>query len=67
MLDKVGDCRPISNVSFLSKVIEGVVADQLQALLENTDALDTFQSALVTLQENLLREADEQYFLVSPP
>ena len=55
-------------VSFLSKVVERVVADQLQALLDETDALDPFQSgfrprhgtetALVALCDDLLREAD---------
>ena len=33
-----------SPVSFISKVVERVVADQLQALLDETDALDPFQS-----------------------
>ena len=52
----------------MSKVVERVVADQLQAHLDETDALDQFQSgfrlrhgtetALVSLYDDLLREAD---------
>lgn len=30
--DNIGNYRPIANVSFLSKVVERVVADQLQAV-----------------------------------
>ena len=54
-------------VSFLSKVVERVGADQLQALLDETNALDPFQlgfrlchcmkMALVILFDDLLREA----------
>ena len=32
-VDDIGNYRPVANVSFLSKVVERVVADQLQALL----------------------------------
>ena len=42
--DDIGNYKPITNVSFLSKVVESVVADQLQALLDETNALDPFQS-----------------------
>ena len=42
MAANIGNYRPIANVSFLSKVVERVVADQLQALLDETDALDLF-------------------------
>ena len=65
--DDIGNYRPIANVSFLSKV-ERVVADQLQDLLDETNALDPFQlgfrprssteTALVALFDDLLREAD---------
>ena len=44
--DEIGNYRPVTNVSFISKVVERVVADQLQALLDETDALDPFQSGL---------------------
>ena len=45
MADNTGNYRPIANVSFLSKVVERVVADQRQALLDETNALDLFHSA----------------------
>ena len=61
--DNIGNYRPVANVSFLSKVV-----DQLQALLDETNALDPFQSdfrlchgtetALVALFDDLLREPD---------
>ena len=38
----IGSYRPIANVSFFSKVVERVVADQLQVLLDDTNALDPF-------------------------
>ena len=43
-VDNIRNYRPIANVSFLSKVVESVLADQLQALLDETNALDPFQS-----------------------
>ncbi|KAF7253873.1 putative RNA-directed DNA polymerase from transposon BS [Varanus komodoensis] len=36
--------RPVANISFLGKVLERVVAGQLQAFLDETDYLDPFQS-----------------------
>ena len=36
--DNSGNYRPVTNVSFLSKLIETVVADQLRALLDETMA-----------------------------
>ncbi|KAF7247075.1 putative RNA-directed DNA polymerase from transposon BS [Varanus komodoensis] len=60
--------RPVANIPFLGKVLEQVVAGQLQALLEETDYLDPFQSgfrprystesALVALYDDLCREKD---------
>ncbi|KAF7242353.1 putative RNA-directed DNA polymerase from transposon BS [Varanus komodoensis] len=60
--------RPVANIPFLGKVLERVVAGQLQALLDETDYLDPFQSgfrprygtesALVTLYDDLCRERD---------
>lgn len=58
--------KTIVNIPFLGKWIKTVVARQLQAFLEETDSLDSFQSCfrpcygtgttLVTLQDDLLRE-----------
>ena len=71
--DDIGNCRPIAKVSFLSKVVEMVVemvvADQLQVLLDKTNALDPFSGASgratvwkqhwpPCLFDDLLKEAD---------
>ncbi|KAF7250254.1 hypothetical protein EYD10_03943 [Varanus komodoensis] len=37
--------RPVANIPFLGKVLEWVVAGKLQALLNETDYLDPFQSS----------------------
>ena len=37
--------RPVSNLSFLSKLLERIVAQQLHYFLSTTDALPYFQSA----------------------
>ncbi|KAF7254806.1 Quinone oxidoreductase [Varanus komodoensis] len=60
--------RPVANILFLGKVLEQVGAGQLQALLDETDYLDLFQSgfspgygtesALVALYDDLRRERD---------
>ncbi|KAF7249282.1 Peroxisome proliferator-activated receptor gamma coactivator 1-beta [Varanus komodoensis] len=60
--------RTMANIPFLGKVLERVVAGQLQALLDETDYLDPFQSgfrpgystesALVALYDDLCREKD---------
>ena len=66
--DKIGNYRRVANVSFISKVVGRVVVDQFQAYLDKTNALDPFQlgfrprhgteTALITLYDDLLREAD---------
>uniref|UniRef100_A0A670ISM5 Reverse transcriptase domain-containing protein n=1 Tax=Podarcis muralis TaxID=64176 RepID=A0A670ISM5_PODMU len=68
--------RPVSNLPFLGKVIEWVVAEQFQARLEDADHLDPFQSgfrphhgtetALVALVDDLrqARDKGESCFLV---
>ncbi|KAF7250970.1 Interleukin-1 receptor accessory protein-like 1, partial [Varanus komodoensis] len=60
--------RPVANILFLGKVLEGVMVGQLQALLDESDYLDPFQSgfrpgygtesALVALYDDLCREKD---------
>ena len=59
---------PVSNISFLGKVLEHVVVSQLQRFLEEVDYLDQFQSgfrfgcgteiALVSLLDDLRQELD---------
>ncbi|KAF7252305.1 hypothetical protein EYD10_02240, partial [Varanus komodoensis] len=61
--------RPVANIPFLGKVLERVVAGQLQTLLDETDYLDPFhssfrpgygtESALVTLYDDLCGERDK--------
>ena len=43
-LENLSNYRPVANVPFLGKVLEQVVAGQLQTLLDETDYLDPFQS-----------------------
>ncbi|KAF7238280.1 Raftlin, partial [Varanus komodoensis] len=58
--------RLVANIPFLGKVLEQVVAGQLQTLLDEMDYLDPFslrpgystESALVTLYNDLCRERD---------
>ena len=66
--ENLSNYRPVANVPFLGKVLERVVAGQLQTFLEETDFLDPFQSgfrpgfgtetALVALYDDLCRERD---------
>lgn len=60
--------RPVSNIPFLGKVVVWVAAEELQAFLEDTSALDLFQFSfqpchgvefvLVTLIDDLHRQLD---------
>ncbi|KAF7250919.1 Tetraspanin-7 [Varanus komodoensis] len=60
--------RPVANIPFLGKVLEWVVAGQVQTLFDETDYQDPFQSgfrpgygtesALVTLYDDLCRGRD---------
>ena len=60
--------QPVANLPYLGKVLEWVVAGQLQVLLDETDFLDPFQSgfrsvfgtetALVTMYNDLRQERD---------
>ncbi|XP_077782882.1 uncharacterized protein LOC144327417 [Podarcis muralis] len=61
--------RPVSNLPYLGKVIERAVAEQLGRFLEETSALDPFQSsfrpgfgmemALVALTDDIRRQLDQ--------
>lgn len=61
--------HPVSNLSFLGKVVEKTAAKQLQTFLDDTLALDSFQSsfcpsygtevALVALIDDLSRQLDQ--------
>ncbi|XP_067320839.1 uncharacterized protein [Anolis sagrei] len=65
---KLDNFRPVSNLPFLGKVMESVVASQLQVFLRDTDYLDPAQSGfrpghgtetvLVALVDDLRRELD---------
>lgn len=60
--------HPVSNLLFLGKIVERVVAEQLQVFLDGSSVLDPFQSgfcpgygiemALVTLMDVLQRHLD---------
>ena len=66
--EDVNNYRPVANIPFLGKVLERVFAGKLQALLNEMDYLDPFQSgfrpgfgmetALVALWDDLCRERD---------
>ncbi|KAF7254239.1 hypothetical protein EYD10_01276 [Varanus komodoensis] len=77
LMDEFPLLRPDNVDKVLGKVLERVVAGQLQALLDETDYLDPFQSgfipgygtesALVALYDDLCRERDGEYVPVGPP
>jgi hypothetical protein len=62
--------RPVSNLPFISKIIEKVIASQFKAHLADHDILDAFQSAyrsghstetaLIRVQSDLLNAIDNQ-------
>lgn len=63
-MDNLNNYHPVASIPFMGKLTERVVANQLQAFLEDTDSLDPFQSkfrlhhetktALVVLLNDLL-------------
>jgi hypothetical protein len=52
--------RPISNMSFLSKLIERVVARQLNAYLSANNLLLLTKTALLRVWSDMLTAADER-------
>ena len=68
--DSMNNYRPISNLSFVSKLLERHVAVQLRQHLDNNNVLDTFQSAyrqhhstetaLVRIQNDHLHSVDRR-------
>ena len=45
-MDNLNNFCPVTNVLFMEKLIERVVADQLHTFLQDTDILDPFQLEL---------------------
>ena len=43
--EELSNYRPVSNLSFLSKIIEHAILDQLMPFLEQSDAISKYQSA----------------------
>lgn len=72
-MDDLNNDSSFWNIPFLHKSIKRVVVDQLQVFLVETDSLDPFQlglrtrysieTVLVTLQANLLKEADKSSWI----
>ena len=68
--DSMNNYRPISNLSFVSKLLERYVAVQFRQHLDNNNVLDTFQSAyrqhhstetaLVRIQNDHLNSVDRR-------
>jgi hypothetical protein len=72
--DILGNYRPVSNLCFVSKVIERVVASQLMEHLTKNNILDPFQSAyrknystetlLTHLQDQIIRHIDDNKVVI---
>ena len=69
-VDVLKHYRPVSNLSFLSKVVESVIASQLRKHLEDNDLLEKMQSAyrakhstetaMIRILNDLLRGVDKK-------
>ena len=72
--NNVKNISPVSNLSFLSKILEKTVLDQLQTHLSASNLLEIWQSAyrknhsietaVLSVLDNLLNKADEKHVSV---
>ena len=58
-----GNFRPVSNLSFLSKAIENVVASQLREYLQHNNLHGT-ESALLRVQNDVFRSIDSGHEVI---